>query len=182
MGRDQHTALSKFLSFVLRHEPQAIGLVLDGNGWADVDELIARCRAHGKAITREILEAIVATSPKQRFAFSSDGQKIRASQGHSIDVDLAYAPAQPPARLFHGTVAAALPAIRVEGLKKMQRHHVHLSPDEETARVVAMRRGKPIVLRIAAAEMSAAGHVFYVSANGVWLTESVSPQYIEFPD
>jgi putative RNA 2'-phosphotransferase len=179
--KDPHTQLSKFLSFVLRHEPQAIGLVLDENGWAPVEELLDKARAHGKALSRELLDTIVATSPKKRFAFSEDGQRIRASQGHSVEVDLAYEPAVPPQVLFHGTVAAALEPIRAEGLRKMQRHHVHLSADEDTARTVALRRGKPVVLLIAAARMQAAGHVFFVSANGVWLTEQVPPQFIEFP-
>lgn len=182
MGRDEITKQSKFLSFVLRHEPGAIGLQLDGAGWADVEELLARCRAHGRAITRERLEEIVATSPKRRFAFSDDGARIRASQGHSIAVDLGYETARPPELLFHGTVAAALAAIRVEGLRRMQRHHVHLSADEATAQNVGARRGKAIVLRIAAGAMSGAGFTFYRSANGVWLTEAVPPQYIAFPE
>jgi putative RNA 2'-phosphotransferase len=182
MARDPVTAHSKLLSFVLRHEPQTIGLVLDGNGWADIDELLTKCRAHGKPLTRELLNTIVSSNKKQRFAISEDGTRIRANQGHSIEVDLAYAPATPPPRLFHGTVAAALSAIRHAGLLKMQRHHVHLSPDEETARVVAMRRGKPCILRIDAANMNTDGHVFYLSTNGVWLTEHVPPRYIEFPD
>jgi putative RNA 2'-phosphotransferase len=180
-GSEAITRLSKFLSFVLRHEPQAIGLVLDGNGWARIDELLEKSRAHGQPLTRELLDTIVATSPKRRFAVSADGQRIRASQGHSVEVDLGYAPATPPALLFHGTVAAALPAIRSEGLRKMQRHHVHLSGDEATARTVGARRGQPVVLRIAAGAMHAAGYVFYRSANGVWLTEQVPPQFIELP-
>jgi putative RNA 2'-phosphotransferase len=182
MTREQLTSLSKFLSFVLRHEPEAIELRLDPQGWAEIEELLARCQAHGKALSRPILEEIVATSPKRRFAISDDGRRIRANQGHSIDVDLGYAPAQPPEVLFHGTIAAALPSIRAEGLRKMQRHHVHLSPDEETARIVAQRRGKPAILRIAAALMHGAGHVFYLSTNGVWLTDAVPPQYLEIPE
>jgi putative RNA 2'-phosphotransferase len=176
------TELSKFLSFVLRHEPGAIGLTLDSAGWAAVEELLAKCGAHGKAITRELLNDIVSTSAKQRFAFSADGTRIRASQGHSIDVELGYAPSPPPAQLFHGTNALVLPAIRAEGLRKMERHHVHLSPDAATARLVAARRGAPIILTIDSARMHADGHTFFVSANGVWLTESVPPDYIVFPD
>lgn len=176
------TNLSKFLSFVLRHKPDSVGLTLDSNGWAGIDELLGKCRAHGKPLTREILEAIVATSPKQRFAISEDGQRVRASQGHSIEVELGYEPAVPPEWLFHGTVTASIPAIRAEGLKKMSRHHVHLSPDLTTARTVGMRRGKPVLLKIAAKRMHDDGHVFYLSANGVWLTERVPPEYIEFPE
>jgi putative RNA 2'-phosphotransferase len=176
------TELSKFLSFVLRHEPDAIGLELDEAGWADVEELVARCRTHGKPITRDILEEIVKTSPKKRFALSDDGRRIRASQGHSIDVELGYAPAVPPEVLFHGTIARVVPAIREKGLLKMERHHVHLSPDEATARVVGARRGAPVILRIDSGRMHRSGKVFYVSANGVWLTEEVPPEYIAFRD
>ena len=176
------TAYSKFLSFVLRHEPGAIGVTLDRNGWVEIDHLVEQCRAHGKQLSREILETIVATSPKQRFAISEDGQRVRASQGHSIDVELGYAPQEPPEQLFHGTVSSSLPSIRSTGLQKMDRHHVHLSPDLATAQTVGMRRGKPVVLRIAAARMHRAGHVFFLSANGVWLTERVPPEYIEFPE
>lgn len=176
------TAYSKFLSFVLRHEPGAIGVTLDRNGWVEIDRLVEQCRAHGKPLTREILETIVATSPKQRFAISEDGQRVRASQGHSIDVELGYAPQAPPEQLFHGTVSSSLSSIRSTGLQKMDRHHVHLSPDLATAQAVGMRRGKPVILRIAAARMHRDGHVFFLSANGVWLTERVPPDYIEFPE
>jgi len=182
MDQKTLTELSKFLSFVLRHEPGAIGVVLDANGWIEIEQLVEGCRAHGKALSREIVETIVATSPKQRFAISEDGQRVRASQGHSIAVDLAYHPAPPPEALFHGTVSASLPAIRSAGLKKMDRHHVHLSPDAVTARIVGMRRGKPVVLQIAAGRMHSDGHDFYLSANGVWLTEQVPPEYISFPE
>jgi putative RNA 2'-phosphotransferase len=182
MDRKTLTELSKFLSFVLRHQPQAVGLLLDHHGWVEVDELIAKCRAHGKQLSREVVEEIVATSPKRRFAISDDGLRIRARQGHSVDVDLGYEPKTPPEVLFHGTVASNLPSIHSDGLRKMGRHHVHLSPDSETARMVGMRRGKPVVLRITAAKMHGNGRVFYLSANGVWLTEQVPPEYIEFPD
>ncbi len=165
MDQKRLTELSKFLSFVLRHEPEAIGVVLDANGWIEIDGLVGACRAHGKLLSRELLETIVATSPKQRFAISEDGQRVRASQGHSIEVDLAYHPAPPPETLFHGTIFASLPAIRTAGLKKMERHHVHLSPDAVTARIVGMRRGKPVVLQIAAGRMHRDGHDFYLSAN-----------------
>lgn len=169
---------SKFLSFILRHEPSSIGLQLDAEGWAEVADLLAACQAHGKSLSRAILEDVVATNSKRRFAFSDDNQRIRASQGHSIDVDLGYAPATPPDVLFHGTVDKHLPSIRAEGLKKILRHHVHLSADEATARAVAARHGKPVIFRIAAAKMHAAGHVFYQSANGVWLTDAVPPHYL----
>jgi putative RNA 2'-phosphotransferase len=175
------TELSKFLSFILRHDPGAIGVALDLNGWIEIERLLAACRDHGMALSRDLLEVIVATSSKQRFAISEDGLRVRANQGHSIEVDLAYEPAQPPEVLFHGTVAARLSAIRAGGLKKMSRHHVHLSADVGIARMVGMRRGKAIVLRVEAGRMHCEGHVFYVSANGVWLTEHVPPEYIEVP-
>ncbi|HEU5057417.1 MAG TPA: RNA 2'-phosphotransferase [Kofleriaceae bacterium] len=178
----ERTRVSKFLSLVLRHRPEVIGLELDPAGWAEIDALLERCRAHGRPLSRELLEEIVATSPKQRFAISDDGRRVRASQGHSLEVELGYAPSQPPALLFHGTVAASLPAIRAGGLQKMGRHHVHLSPDAATARAVGMRRGPPVVLAIAAGRMHRAGHLFFRSANGVWLTEHVPPGYIQFPD
>jgi putative RNA 2'-phosphotransferase len=178
---DEKTRVSKYLSFVLRHDPGAIGIVLDRNGWAEVDILLAQCRAHGKEISRAMLEDVVATNPKRRFALSDDGLRIRANQGHSIEVDLAYAPAEPPEMLFHGTVVAALPAIRAEGLKRMQRHHVHLSPDVTTATTVGGRRGTAVILRVRAGTMHRDGHLFYLSTNGVWLTEKVPPGQIEFP-
>jgi putative RNA 2'-phosphotransferase len=181
MDDKTRTRLSKFLSLVLRHQPEGIGLVLDANGWASVDTLLAQCRAHGTDISRTMLDEIVATNPKRRFALSDDGQRIRASQGHGIEVDLGYAPHQPPELLFHGTVVTALPAIRAEGLKKMQRHHVHLSRDADTATMVGRRRGAPVVLRVLAGRMHLDGHPFYLSANGVWLTDGVPPGYIEFP-
>jgi putative RNA 2'-phosphotransferase len=161
------TRLSKFLSFVLRHDPGAVGVELDRNGWVDIDHLLAQCRAHGKPLSREVLDAVVAAGPRRRFAISEDGRRVRASQGHSVEVDLGYQPAAPPELLYHGTVAASLADIRGSGLARMARHHVHLSPDEATARAVGGRRGHPVVLRIAAGRMHRDGHRFLLSANGV---------------
>ncbi len=175
------TKLSKFLSLVLRHDPGVVGVVLDPSGWVAIDHLVARCRAHGKTLTRELLETIVATSDKQRFAISDDGQRVRANQGHSIEVELNYAPAAPPDLLFHGTVASSLTAIRADGLRRMARHHVHLSLDLATARIVGARRGPPIVLTIAAGRMHREGLVFFRAANGVWLTDHVPAAYVGFP-
>jgi putative RNA 2'-phosphotransferase len=175
----KRAATSRFLSLVLRHRPETIGLTLDSAGWVAVDALLAQCRAHGRELSRETLRDIVATSPKQRFMLSDDGDRIRASQGHSVPVALGYAPAVPPELLFHGTVATKLAAIRATGLRKMSRHHVHLSPDVATARAVASRRGPPVILRVAAGRMHADGHVFYLSANGVWLTDEVPARYLE---
>jgi putative RNA 2'-phosphotransferase len=181
MSHAELTALSKFLSFVLRHEPAAIGVELDANGWIAIDRLLAACATHGKPMTRAMLEEVVTTSPKQRFAISSDGLRIRASQGHSVEVDLEYEPAVPPDVLFHGTVANVVAMIRDRGLLKMARHHVHLSSDRETARIVATRRGAAVILEVAASRMNRDGHVFYRSANGVWLVEHVPPDYVSFP-
>lgn len=174
--------LSKFLSWVLRHRPDAIGITLDDAGWTDIDALLAQARANGRPLTNELLKRIVAESPKQRFALSEDGRRIRASQGHSVEVELGYEPTPPPDVLFHGSVARNIAAIRTDGLRKMSRHHVHLSPDEATARSVGGRRGKPVILRVAAGRMHREGHIFFRSANGVWLTEHVPPEYIEFPE
>jgi putative RNA 2'-phosphotransferase len=170
---------SKLLSLVLRHEPGRIGVTLDEAGWTDVDALLAAFAAHGHPLTRDELEHIVATSDKQRFALSADRTRIRANQGHSVDVELGLAPVAPPARLYHGTVLPFLTSIRAQGLVKGSRQHVHLSADVETAIKVAARRGKPVVLTVRASDMAAAGHAFYRSANGVWLTEHVPPAFLD---
>ena len=171
---------SKFLSLVLRHRPESIGLALDANGWADIDALIQRAGAHGVTLTRELIAEIVATSDKQRFALDAAGDRIRANQGHSVDIDLGLAPIEPPAILFHGTAATTVPAIRIEGLKPGDRQHVHLSPDAATAIKVGQRHGRPVVLRVFAGKMWAKGSPFFRSANGVWLTPAVPPEFIEF--
>ena len=172
--------VSKFLSLVLRHRPEHIGLVLDENGWADVGELIERAAAHGVTLTRELIAEIVTGSDKQRFALDAAGARIRANQGHSVDIDLGLEPTEPPAILFHGTAAATVPTIRREGLKPGYRQHVHLSPDEATAIKVGQRHGRPVVLRVFAGKMWGQGAPFYCSANGVWLTPAVPPEFIEF--
>ncbi|MET9792659.1 RNA 2'-phosphotransferase [Streptomyces canus] len=171
--------VSKYLSKHLRHQPERIGLTLDEAGWVEIDALIAAATEHGFRFTRDELDHVVAANDKQRFAI--DGTRIRASQGHSIDVDLGLPPATPPAYLYHGTVARYLDAIRAEGLRPMNRHDVHLSPDRETATRVGARRGRPVVLSVDAEAMHRDGHVFQVSANGVWLTQSVPPRYLRFP-
>jgi len=172
--------ISKFLSLVLRHNPGRIGIVLDDAGWTDVAGLLTACAAHGVAITRAQLTELVASSDKQRFALSPDGTRIRANQGHSVDVDLQLAPTAPPAILYHGTFAPAVASIRAQGLVRGQRHHVHLSADVSTASKVGARRGKPVILTVLAGDMAAAGHVFYRSDNGVWLTDHVPPEFIRF--
>lgn len=171
--------ISKFLSLVLRHQPEKIGLRLDEAGWAEVDELIEACRAHGMAVTIEELRHVVANNDKKRFSFSDDGLSIRASQGHSIEIGLGYEPATPPEILYHGTAEQFLDSIRAQGLLKGKRHHVHLSADVETATKVGQRHGKPVVLEVKAGEMLRDGFTFHLSANGVWLTEHVPVFYLE---
>jgi putative RNA 2'-phosphotransferase len=181
MTKDRTIQVSKFLSLVLRHQPEKIGITLDPAGWVDVNELLSALARHGSPVSPEELQQVVATSDKKRFAFSEDGQQIRASQGHSVEVELGYQPAIPPAVLFHGTVERFLPSIQKIGLIKGQRHHVHLSRDQETATKVGQRRGKPVILTINSAAMAAEGIVFYLSANCVWLTDAVPARFIEFP-
>jgi putative RNA 2'-phosphotransferase len=169
---------SKFLSLVLRHKPDEIGITLDSAGWIDVDELLRACAAHGKRISREELDALVGNSDKQRFAFSDDHTRIRANQGHSVQVELDYKPATPPDVLYHGTPEKFVETILREGLKKMQRHHVHLSPTHDTATKVGERRGKPVILRIDSKQMHADGFTFYLTPNQVWLVDEVPRKYL----
>jgi len=173
---------SKFLALLLRHEPERIGIKLDEGGWTDVDALLDALHANGIELTRAELDQLVASSDKQRFAFSPDGTRIRANQGHSVQVELDLATETPPEVLYHGTVERSLAGIRSLGLVKGQRHHVHLSGDIETAKKVGGRRGKPIVLAIKAKEMIEAGHKFFRSANGVWLVDAVPKEFIELDD
>uniref|UniRef100_A0AAU3GTV2 Probable RNA 2'-phosphotransferase n=1 Tax=Streptomyces sp. NBC_01401 TaxID=2903854 RepID=A0AAU3GTV2_9ACTN len=173
MDERRTVKVSKFLSKHLRHEPDRLGISLDPHGWVTVDELLRACARRGFTLTRDDLDHVVAVNDKQRFTMTGD--RIRANQGHSVPVDLDLPPAEPPAYLFHGTVARVLDAIRAEGLRPMNRHHVHLSPDHGTAVRVGSRRGAPIVLVVDAGAMHRAGHLFHVSANGVWLTASVPP-------
>jgi putative RNA 2'-phosphotransferase len=178
MPRDPIVDTSKLLSYVLRHRPDSIGLDLDDQGWAGVDDLLACLRAHGKPVDRALLERVVLENDKQRFAFSPDGTKIRASQGHSVAVDLALLPAAPPPVLYHGTASRFLKSILASGLHAGARRHVHLSSDVQTATRVGTRHGFPAVLRVDAARMHADGILFYQSDNGVWLTAAVAPRYL----
>lgn len=178
MDEKRKTRISKFLSLVLRHAPETVGLELEPNGWVGVEALRRACAAAGREFTRKELEEVVATNDKKRFAFNEDGTKIRASQGHSVDVELEFESRRPPALLYHGTAERNLGAIYAGGLQKMNRHHVHLSGDAETAQTVGARHGAPVVFEIDAAAMTAAGHEFFVSANGVWLVDHVPPEFL----
>ena len=172
-------ALSKFLSYVLRHAPQSIGLTLDAQGWAEVDALIARSAAAGQRFDRAMLAELVAANDKKRFTLSPDGTRIRAAQGHSVAVELGLAPSTPPDRLYHGTATRFLAAILAEGLKPGARQKVHLSADRETARRVGLRHGKPAILIVEAGALHLSGQPFWQADNGVWLTDRVDPAFLQ---
>lgn len=179
MDQARLVKISKYVSKHLRHEPERLGLELAEGGWVSVNALLAACAAHRFPISRAELEEVVAQNDKQRFAFDPTGTLIRASQGHSVSVDLQLEQATPPALLYHGTPQEYVKAIRAGGLEKMARHHVHLSADVETAVRVGVRRGKPVVLVVDAAAMHRDGHPFYCSANGVWLVDCVPTEYLK---
>ncbi len=179
METQQLKQLSKRLALHLRHEPASLGLTLESGGWVQVDDLLAALNHQGFAVTRAQLEEVVAKNDKQRFSFDPSGGRIRANQGHSVPVDLELQPLEPPAVLFHGTTSAALQSVLQTGLQRMKRHHVHLSPDVETAHRVGSRHGKAVILRVNAGVMSKAGLVFYRSDNGVWLTDHVPGEFLE---
>ncbi|MBL8753155.1 MAG: RNA 2'-phosphotransferase [Planctomycetes bacterium] len=169
---------SKFLSLVLRHRPDAIGLQLDAAGWASLDDLV-RLSIGGKTpLTRELILEVVHTSDKQRFALTPDGSRIRANQGHSVEVDLGLAPSEPPPVLYHGTATRFLAAIRRQGLRPMARQHVHLSAEHGIAESVGARHGAAVVLVVDAAAMRGEGIEFYRADNGVWLTAVVPPRFL----
>jgi putative RNA 2'-phosphotransferase len=170
--------LSKFLSFVLRHKPDAIGLVLDTQGWVGIDDLIAKAEAAGTRFSRDDLLHAVETSDKKRFTVSPDGLRIRAAQGHSVAVELGLPPREPPPVLFHGTATRFVESIRREGLKPQQRQQVHPSLDEATAHRVGQRHGKPVIFTVDTMRMHAQGFAFYLADNGVWLTDHVPSQFL----
>jgi len=171
--------VSRLMSLALRHQPEAIGIVLDSQGWVEVDALLKGLGRRGHRLSRAELDRVVAESDKKRFAFNEDGTRIRANQGHSVQVDLGLEPAVPPERLYHGTVEKFMDSILATGLHKGERHDVHLSPDLETATKVGSRRGKPVILEIDSGRMHREGFVFRCSANGVWLVDSVPALYIK---
>jgi len=174
----KHT--SKFISLILRHHPEKIGLQLDENGWANVADLIAKSAEHDVLFSMAELEEIVSNNDKKRFIFNEQHTKIRANQGHSISITLDIPAQAPPEWLYHGTIAKFLPAIKATGLLKMSRQHVHLSHERATAEKVGSRRGRPVILSIQSGKMHRDGILFYCSENGVWLTDHVPVQYIDF--
>ncbi len=179
MTEKELVRLSKWVSLRLRHNPAGICLALDTAGWARIDDLIAASARHGVRFDRGRLDHVVANNDKRRFEYDDSGTRIRARQGHSIDVELGYTDAAPPQMLYHGTATRFLPEIRSKGLLPMSRHDVHLSVDEATARVVGARHGSPAVLTVDAAAMAADGHTFRVTGNGVWLTAAVPARYLQ---
>ncbi|RKS96604.1 RNA 2'-phosphotransferase [Chryseobacterium defluvii] len=178
MNEIEKKKISKFLSLILRHQPETINLELDENGWANVNDLMKKSAKNKIYFTSEELDEVVETNNKKRFAFNEDKTKIRANQGHSIDVDLALKPQQPPEFLYHGTAEINIPSILENGIEKRSRRHVHLSGDKETATNVGMRHGKPVILTIRTGAMFKDGIEFYFSDNGVWLTDFIDAKYI----
>ena len=172
------TRLSRFLSLILRHKPEEIGISLDANGWADVDAVLNGVNRSGRRIDHEILEHIVASDEKGRYVFSDDGKRIRACQGHSVAIDMQFTPVQPPEFLYHGTASRFSEQIANDGLQPQSRQYVHLSSDRETAVHVGSRHGKPVVYVVLAQQMSQAGFPFYCSENKVWLTTHVPFEYL----
>lgn len=178
MTDKEKTRASKFMSLVLRHNPQKISISLDNNGWADTNLMLEGMHKNGHKVTLEDLKEVVATNDKQRFKFNDDFSKIRANQGHSVAVDVEMKEATPPDILYHGTATRFLSAIKTQGLISKNRLHVHLSSDKETAIKVGSRHGEPVVLTINTTKMQADGFVFYLSENDVWLVDAVPPEYI----
>ncbi len=173
------TKISKFLSLVLRHKPETIGIILNSNGWTDVNELIYKMNSTGYNIDIDTLQLVVETNNKKRFCFNSNKTQIRANQGHSIEINLGYTAKTPPAQLYHGTADRYTENIFKLGIQKRDRHHVHLSRDTDTALSVGKRHGKPVILEVDTISMISNGHIFYESDNGVWLTDEVPSQFIK---
>lgn len=172
------TKIGRYISLILRHKPDVIGITLDKHGWANVDELIKGVNKSRK-LTMEMLEEIVATDDKQRYSFNEDKTKIRANQGHSIDVDVELEEVQPPEYLWHGTGRKYVDSIMKDGLISKSRLYVHLSDNYNTAINVGVRHGEPVVLCIWAGDMYRDGYKFYRSKNGVWLVKHVPVEYLD---
>lgn len=172
--------ISKFLSYILRHQPEAIGITLDTDGWVNIDNLIMQANQHGEQLTRELIEQVVKTSDKKRFTISDDGVKIRAAQGHSTaQVKVNHIAKIPPEFLYHGTATRFLDSIKEKGLIARDRHYVHLSTDEQTAISVGQRHGKPVVIKIKALLMFQQGFKFFLADNGVWLIKTVPTEFLQ---
>jgi len=171
--------ISKFLSLILRHKPESIGVSMSPHGWVNINELIQAAEKHRIYLNKKIIDQVIKENEKQRFTYSTDGESIRANQGHSINIELELKPSKPPKILYHGTASRFMENIRKKGLLKMNRQHVHLSLLKKTAYDVGKRHGKPIILIIDAQIMTKDGYDFYLSKNGVWLTEHVAPQYLQ---
>lgn len=183
MGTSKRTDVSKFLSYVLRHAPDSIGIVLDSDGWVTIDRLLEASVAAGQDLNLEVLQEVVATSEKKRFTVSEDGSRIRAAQGHTTStVSVKHESREPPAVLYHGTATRFLDSILAKGLIPGNRHHVHLSEFRDTALEVGKRYGKPVLLTVDSKRMSEDGRAFYQADNGVWLTEEVDIRYISVAD
>jgi putative RNA 2'-phosphotransferase len=182
ISEKQLNNISKFLSLVLRHQPETIGIQLDQNGWTDIAELIEKSNSYGIKFDRETLNHIVETNSKKRFAINDTLDKIRASQGHSIEIDLGYTNQKPPEILYHGTGEKSVQSILDTGLEKRNRQHVHLSSDLETALKVGQRHGKPFIFKVLAEQMYNDNFQFYISDNGVWLTDNVPTIYLKQND
>lgn len=181
MTSDEEKSLSKYLSLVLRHDPAAADATLDAQGWVRVEALIAGAARKGRVFTADQLRQVVANSDKQRFALSADGQSVRANQGHSVAVDLGLKRATPPETLYHGTSAKTASSILVHGLSPMDRQHVHLSADPATAQTVGARHGKPVVFTVYARTAHDEGQPFWLSDNGVWLTQALDAEFLYLP-
>jgi len=180
MAESPESRLSRFLSLVLRHKPETIGIQLNQAGWTNVTALLKALNNHARPCTLELLAKIVAEDEKGRYEYSENKQMIRAAQGHSLKVNLGYKPEQPPHELYHGTPYRFITSIKQMGLTKQKRHAVHLSPNKETAAIVGARRGSAIILAVNTKQMFQDGYVFYQSSNGVWLTDQVPAKYINF--
>ena len=182
MSEKENTRISKFLSLVLRHKPDTIGIALDAHGWTDVEQLIKKMNEANMSIDMDMLRHVVVTNPKKRFAFNETSDRIRANQGHSVDVELEYKAQRPPAILYHGTGERSVGQIQKTGLLRLSRHHVHLSADIETARNVGQRHGTPVVFEVLAEQMFLDKFEFYLSDNGVWLTDHVPLNFLRRMD
>lgn len=176
MSKKQHKEISKYLSFILRHKPDAINLVLDKQGWAEINDIIIK--TIDMDLSHQLIEEVVKTNDKQRFVLSDDKLKIRANQGHSIDVNLNLTAQEPPSVLYHGTAEHNINSILQEGIKSRKRQYVHLSTNKNTASEVGKRYGKPVVLEVNCSQMNTDGYAFYLSENKVWLTNFVPAKYL----